>query len=109
MKITAETPRRGEERANSEDAEEAEKSAPGGTGGTAVQSQCMRRSVILAMFAAAMLFAQKRPFDANALMELKRIGDPQISPDGQWVTFTVQSVDVAANKKPQQIWITPLM
>ena len=56
----------------------------------------------------AMVFAQKRPFDANALMELKRIGDPQISPDGRWVTFTVQSVDVAANHKPQQVWIVPL-
>ena len=55
-----------------------------------------------------MLFAQKRPFDVNAMMELKRIGDPQISPDGRWVAFTVQTVDVAANKKPQQVWIMPL-
>ncbi len=55
-----------------------------------------------------MLLAQKRPFDANALMELKRIGDPQISPDGRLLAFTVQSIDVAANKKPQQVWITPL-
>ena len=37
-----------------------------------------------------MLFAQKRPFDANALLELKRMGDPQISPDGKTVAFTVQ-------------------
>jgi dipeptidyl aminopeptidase/acylaminoacyl peptidase len=55
-----------------------------------------------------LLFAQKRPFDANALLELKRIADPQLSPDGKWVAFTVQTVDVAANKKPQQIWIAPL-
>ncbi|MGP8246549.1 MAG: prolyl oligopeptidase family serine peptidase [Bryobacteraceae bacterium] len=55
-----------------------------------------------------MLFAQKRPFDANAMMELKRISDPQISPDAKWVVFTVQSVDVAANTKPSQIWIVPL-
>jgi len=55
-----------------------------------------------------MVFAQKRPFDVNALLELKRIGDPQISPDGVWVAFTVQSVDVAANRKPQQIWVAPL-
>lgn len=55
-----------------------------------------------------MLLAQKRPFDVNALMELKRMGDPQLSPDGRWVAFTVQSVDVAANKKPQQVWIVPL-
>ena len=55
-----------------------------------------------------MLSAQKRPFDANAMMALKRIGDPQISPDGRWVAFSVQTVDVAANKKPTQIWIVPL-
>jgi dipeptidyl aminopeptidase/acylaminoacyl peptidase len=68
----------------------------------------MRRSLLLLLASAAMVFAQKRPFDVNAMMELKRIADPQISPDGRWVTFTVQTVDVAANKKPQQIWIVPL-
>jgi dipeptidyl aminopeptidase/acylaminoacyl peptidase len=68
----------------------------------------MRRSLCLLLTFAAMLFAQKRPFDVNALLELKRIGDPQISPDGRWVAFTVQTVDVAANKKPQQVWIMPL-
>jgi dipeptidyl aminopeptidase/acylaminoacyl peptidase len=55
-----------------------------------------------------MLFAQKRPFDASSMMELKRISDPQISPDAKWVAFTVQSVDVAANAKPSQIWVVPL-
>src|SRR5689334_19824386 len=68
---------------------------------------CMRRSVILLLAFAATVFAQKRPFTASTMMELKRLGDPQISPDGKWVTFTVQSVDVAANRKPQQIWIVP--
>jgi dipeptidyl aminopeptidase/acylaminoacyl peptidase len=68
----------------------------------------MRRTVFLVLAFTAMLFAQKRPFDVNSLMELKRMGDPQISPDGRWVSFSVQSVDVAANKKPQQIWIVPL-
>src|SRR5580704_12788353 len=68
----------------------------------------MRRRVILVLAFAAIAFAQKRPFTASAMMELKRIGDPQISPDGRWVTFTVQSVDIAANKKPQQVWIVPL-
>ncbi len=42
------------------------------------------------------------------MLELKRISDPQISPDGRTVAFTVQTVDVAANKKPQQIWMVPL-
>src|SRR3954463_1167430 len=68
----------------------------------------VRRSVVLLLASAAMLVAQKRPFDVNALLELKRVGDPQISPDGRWVAFTVQTVDVVANKKPQQVWIVPL-
>jgi dipeptidyl aminopeptidase/acylaminoacyl peptidase len=68
----------------------------------------MRRPVLLLLAFAATLIAQQRPFDANAMMALKRIADPQISPDGRWVAFSVQTVDLGANKKPTQIWIVPL-
>ncbi len=68
----------------------------------------MRRRLLFFLLIAAPLLAQKRPFDVNAMMELKRISDPQLSPDGKWVAFTVQTVDLAANKKPSQIWIAPL-
>jgi dipeptidyl aminopeptidase/acylaminoacyl peptidase len=68
----------------------------------------MRRRLLLLLASAAIVFAQKRPFDVNALLELKRISDPQVSPDGRWVAFTVQTVDVAANRKPQQIWVVEL-
>ncbi|HXB72093.1 MAG TPA: S9 family peptidase [Candidatus Acidoferrales bacterium] len=67
----------------------------------------MRRLLPL-LAIAAVAFAQRRPFDAYALMELQRIGDPQISPDGQTVAFQVQSVDVEANRKPVQVWTVPL-
>jgi dipeptidyl aminopeptidase/acylaminoacyl peptidase len=66
------------------------------------------RRLLLLIATCALVFAQKKPFDVNALLELKRIGDPQISPDGKLVAFTVQTVDVAANKKPVQVWIVPL-
>ena len=66
------------------------------------------RRLLLLLSACALVFAQQKPFDVNALLELKRIGDPQISPDGKLVAFTVQTVDVAANKKPVQVWIVPL-
>ncbi len=55
-----------------------------------------------------MAFGQKRPFDVDALLQLKRVSDPQLSPDGKLVAFTVTTVDLAANKKPSQIWIVPL-
>ena len=67
----------------------------------------MRRFLLL-LCGTAILFAQKRPFDVNALMALKRIADPRISPDGHWIAFSVTSVDLPANKKPTQIWIVPL-
>jgi dipeptidyl aminopeptidase/acylaminoacyl peptidase len=63
---------------------------------------------LLLLASAAMLFAQKRPFDFDAMMELRRISDPQISPDGRTVAFTVQTVDMAANQKPTQIWTVAL-
>jgi dipeptidyl aminopeptidase/acylaminoacyl peptidase len=68
----------------------------------------MLRSVFLLLAFLAVASAQKQPFDVNALLALKRISDPQISPDGQWVAFTVGTIDVGANKRPQQIWIVPL-
>jgi dipeptidyl aminopeptidase/acylaminoacyl peptidase len=68
----------------------------------------MRRLLLLLLTFAAALVAQKRPFDATAMMSLKRIADPQISPDARWVAFSVQAVDLGSNKKPTQIWIVPL-
>ena len=68
----------------------------------------MRRWLLLFLASSALIWAQKNPFDVNALLSLKRMGDPQISPDGRWVAFTVQSVDLTANKKPQQVWVVPL-
>src|SRR5438552_2892935 len=67
----------------------------------------MRRLPVLLAFC-ALAFAQRKPFDVNALLQLKRIADPQISPDGKLVAFQVQTIDVEANKKPVQIWIVPL-
>lgn len=66
------------------------------------------RRLLLLLAVCAIGFAQKKPFDVNALLALKRIGDPQISPDGTSVAFTVQTVDVAANKKPVQVWTVPI-
>ena len=54
---------------------------------------------------ASCAFAQKAPFDFQAMMKLKRVGDPQISPDGKKVAFTVQTIDMERNSKPRQIYV----
>jgi dipeptidyl aminopeptidase/acylaminoacyl peptidase len=50
------------------------------------------------------IFAQKKPFDAAALLQLQRIGDPQLSPDGKIVAFAVTTPDVANNKSLHSVW-----
>ena len=50
----------------------------------------------------------KHPFTFEDMMKLKRVGDPQVSPDGKWVIFSVVDVDLAANTKTPHMWIVPL-
>jgi dipeptidyl aminopeptidase/acylaminoacyl peptidase len=50
----------------------------------------------------------KRPFTFEDMMQLKRVGEPEVSPDGKWVIFSVVDVDLAANTKTPHVWIVPL-
>jgi len=40
-------------------------------------------------------------------MALKRVGAPIPSPDGKWVAFDCEDVDLAANTKISHLWIVP--
>ena len=55
------------------------------------------------------VFAQniKHPFTFEDMMKLKRVGAPVPSPDGKWVVFDCQDVDLAANTKSSHLWIVP--
>jgi dipeptidyl aminopeptidase/acylaminoacyl peptidase len=56
----------------------------------------------------ALAFSQtKHPFTFEDMMKLKRVGEPEVSPDGKWVIFSVVDVDLAANTKTPHIWIVP--
>src|SRR5229473_4343220 len=48
------------------------------------------------------------PFTFEDMMKLKRVGEPQVSPDGKWVIFSVVDVNLEANTKTPHIWIVPL-
>ncbi len=52
-------------------------------------------------------FAQKRPFTFEDMMNLKRVGDFTISPDGHWVAFAAVDVSLADNTKQSHLWIIP--
>ncbi len=70
----------------------------------------MRRwlSLLLLMVCVAPVFAQsRRPFTFEDMMALKRVGEPEVSPDGKWVAFSVMDVSLEANTKTPHIWIVP--
>jgi dipeptidyl aminopeptidase/acylaminoacyl peptidase len=71
----------------------------------------MRRlllSLLVLGFTLPALAQAKHPFTFEDMMKLKRVGDPQVSPDGKWVIFSVVDVDLEANTKTPHIWIVPL-
>src|SRR5579872_2694830 len=52
--------------------------------------------------------AGKRPMTFADLQRMKRVSDPQVSPSGKWVMFSVVDVDLAANTKTSHLWVVPL-
>jgi dipeptidyl aminopeptidase/acylaminoacyl peptidase len=52
--------------------------------------------------------SNKRPFTFEDMMSLKRIGGPQISPNGKWVLFSAVDVNLQENKKTPHLWVVPL-
>src|SRR3982751_6707080 len=55
------------------------------------------------VLAAAVISAQLT-FNVNDLLNVTRIGDPQLSPDGRMVAYTVGVMDKNANKVLTQIY-----
>ena len=47
----------------------------------------------------------KRPLQPSDVYRLKTVGDPQVSPEGSWVAYTVSSVDSAKDKRNTDIWM----
>lgn len=43
-------------------------------------------------------------FNVNDLINMKRVGDPQVSPDGKTIAYTIGVVDKAANRTLTQIY-----
>jgi dipeptidyl aminopeptidase/acylaminoacyl peptidase len=50
-------------------------------------------------------FAQdKRPFTVHDLVQLKRLSEPALSPDGRTVVFTLRETDLEANRGRTDLW-----
>src|SRR5436189_305206 len=66
-------------------------------------------AVVITLFACTLpSLAQERRFTIDDLLKVRRVGDPQVSPKGDFVAFTITDPDKAANRSTTQIYLVPL-
>ncbi len=73
----------------------------------------MKLSILLlgSLAIAAPLAAQptaRRTLTVDDLFALKRVSDPQVSPDGRWVAYVVGTTTLKDEKSVSRIWMMPL-
>ena len=61
-----------------------------------------------ALFLAVQLPAQEsRPLKVDDIFALKSVGDPQVSPEGKWVAYTVSAMDAKEDSSDTDIYMAP--
>ena len=71
----------------------------------------MRTHLILtaALLLSTVAAAQtKRPMTFEDMMQMRRLGSTDVSPDGKWLLYSVTSVSLEQNTKTTQLWIQPI-
>jgi dipeptidyl aminopeptidase/acylaminoacyl peptidase len=61
-----------------------------------------------ALVAASGVYAASHSFNVHDLVMMNRVSDPQLSPDGQHVLFSMRETDYAANRGINGIWLLDL-
>jgi len=59
----------------------------------------------VSLFPFPALHAQKRAITIEDYLALKNVGDPQVSPDGKWVVYTVGTISLQDNKSTSRLWL----
>ncbi|RZJ24846.1 MAG: S9 family peptidase, partial [Brevundimonas sp.] len=50
----------------------------------------------------------REAFDYTAMISANRLGDPQVSPNGRWVVYSLTTTDVTANRRAGALFIVDL-
>ncbi|MFY9608009.1 MAG: S9 family peptidase [Blastocatellia bacterium] len=62
-------------------------------------------ALTFAIAAAGKTTQTARPFTIDDLLKVRRVSDPQVSPDGRWIAYTIADTDKPANKRTTQIYL----
>src|SRR2546430_1087809 len=61
--------------------------------------------IILALAVAVSAQTAKHPLKLDDLARFRNVSDPQISPDGQWIAYTVSTIDTKEDKSSTHVWL----
>jgi dipeptidyl aminopeptidase/acylaminoacyl peptidase len=61
-----------------------------------------------ALLAAPLAAAEPRPLKVDDIFSLKTVGDPQISPDGRWVAYTVRWLNPKEDSSDTDLYMIPV-
>jgi dipeptidyl aminopeptidase/acylaminoacyl peptidase len=62
-------------------------------------------ALALAGWSAARAQTAKHAITFDDVIQMHRVGEPQISPDGKWIAYTLATPDLDANRNASNIWI----
>ena len=69
----------------------------------------LRAAVVCALVSGGWIGAQgqtaKHAVAFDDLIQMHRVAEPQISPDGKWIAYTLSTPDMDANRNASNIWI----
>lgn len=54
---------------------------------------------------AAQAAEERRPLALADLAKQRGVGDPQVSPDGRWIAYTVSTIDAEKDKRDTDLWM----
>jgi dipeptidyl aminopeptidase/acylaminoacyl peptidase len=63
--------------------------------------------VVVFLLSAISVYSQdsKRPITIDDFFKMKEVNDPQISPDGKWIAYTISEMDLKEDKTETRIWM----
>lgn len=69
----------------------------------------MQKLTVTGLLVCFFFFAagQDRLLTVDDVFGLQRVGNPVVSPEGNWVAYTVSSTDLKKDKSETRIWMVP--
>lgn len=65
----------------------------------------MRALVVLSLCLPLLCAAEKRPVSLDDLYRLHDVSGPEVSPDGQWIAYTLSNTDKEGDKRDTDLWM----